>query len=258
MNYVFSSSNNQKVIDTATTRINALLAGTGEKDSAVFCFGEDKHLILKNMRTYVRTVTDVLGENDYRVNHSAFDQIRRVYLQKLSERIGPLSDKTYQNCPALFDVFKFTVACSLDGIPAIFLSYYPNPNPNVSVCGLYEQPEFTLRVPLIYGSTSIYQHNQNKSAMIAFGISVQNLKRIRTRMRGIELPKGKQSSAKPEVTINDQQPPTQCSGEQSTGDYEEASGAVPSHISHEATIVDSIRARTIPVTHKRRPTITLR
>lgn len=258
MNYVFSSATNQKVIDTATTRINTLLTGTGEKDSAVFCFGEDKHLILKNMRTYVRTITDVLGENDYRVNHSAFDQIRKLYLQKLSERIGPLADKTFQNCPALFDVFKFTVACSLDGIPAIFLSYYPNPNPNVSVCGQFEQPEFTLRVPLIYGSTSIYKPNQNKSAMIAFGISVQNLRKIRTRMRGLELPKANKSSPKPGATINDQQPPAQYSGDQPPCDYEEASGAVPAHISHETTIVDTLRARSVPVVHKRRSTITLR
>lgn len=258
MDYILSSASNQKVVEVATARINALIVN-GEKESSVFCFGEDKHVILNNLRTMIRTMSSVLSEQDYRVNHAAYDQVKKHYLQKLSERVGPLSGKTLRNCPALFDVLKVTVACALDGIPAIYLSYYPEPNPNISVCGLYEQPEFTIRVPLIFGSTSIYNEtNKNRSAMISFGISVQNLKRARTRMRSIDLPNVNKQPPRPQGAKHVEQPNAQPSGNRSESESEEVLGSIPNNISHETTIVDTLRAGAVSVTHRRRATISLR
>ena len=257
MDHLLSWASHKSLTVSATECINALMKD-GTKESFVFCFGEDKREVLKALKALVRTMTDVLGEHDYRVNHAAFDHVKKNYLQRLSERVGSLSDKTLNNCPALFDVFKITMACSLDGIPAIFISYYPQGNPNVSVCGQYEQPEFTLRVPLIFGSTSIYnESNKNRSPMISFGISCQNLKKVRARLKTTGLPLT-DKSPKLEASQYDKQPTAQSGGESSDSEYEETFGGIPDNISHERTIVDTLRAGTFPVVRRRRQSVSLR
>lgn len=247
MNNILTGDNKEEIIRVSQTR-TLLLLEKGAKESTVFCLGHNKHRILLNINLYIQTSLNILKEKNYRVNSEAYDIIRKVYLQRLSERVGSLDGKTLDNCPGLSDVVKFTLACSMDGIPAIFLSIFPNPNLNTSDCGKFEQPESTIRVPLIHGCDSIFiPPRRNYCPFGMYGVSRENLKIVRESLRNVF---GNDTPLKMITRDkNNEFTPQRQGREKPRIEYFQEDCEIPKHVSHESTIVDTIRA-VRPTTYK--------
>lgn len=228
MDNVLSSKIKEDVITNANNKVNALLK-EGHKNSSLFCLFEDSTLLVENMILFIKTTQDILKSKGYRVNPKAKESVCAFYnFMKVQENSQ--------------GAFKFTLACSLDGIPAIFLSFYSHENPNISTCGNYEQPDNTIRVPLIFGCDSVFERsNLNKSPMTTFGITRSNLNKVRTRRTGRT-----ENFNEPRDPNNVKQETKRHSRERHRNDSELDFSDIPDNISHESTIVDSIATRRYP------------
>lgn len=235
MNQILTNGYERQIRAYARTRINNFFEN-GIKDSTVFCLGEDKTIIEANIRTYVDTISKELKFRGYRVNEKIFYHIRRFYIQIWSERIGNITDKNIMDSPKVYDVIKFTLGAAHDGIPAVFCYYYPVDTDNTD--GEYVQPEFTLRVPLILGNTSVFRNrSDNKAAIFMFGISMESLSSVREHLsRLIQKP----AEVQPSNEIEDDDsipmiPVTEASNDDTLEDV------MPENLNHATTMVDAIR-----------------
>lgn len=256
MDELLRSKDLEQIANASKERIEGVIMD-GCKNSTVFCLGEEKQSIVTNLKVFIDSALAVLSQNNHRINTQAFEHVLRDYNLRYAERIGNDDSKNQNNHPPMFDVVKISFGSSMDGIPAVFIMHYPMGNLNISDCGRYEQPEYSVRIPLIYGSESIYvPKTKNKSPLVTFGISRDNLHAARSNFRQRNNPhckinvrtKFKQISEEHLLGTGTNNHAKQHNAKQGRNnaiyDADASDGVIPRNATHETTIVDAIAART--------------